>query len=318
MILNVAYSCDENYMKHVMVSILSLLENNKEFEKIHIYLLCNNVSDESKDALRNLVKEPKCGVFFVENSDIEKRLHTDGKFPISGFGRIFLGNMILEDRIIYMDCDSVLNGSLLSLMQLDLGDSVCGVVQDTVSKYYKTVLGNPPKSRYFNSGFILLDLKKWREQNLQEQALKVIDEFHGSVPHQDQGVLNKICYGKTLWLHPKYNFLCPMFEFTPEQLKMMNQGYYSIREIEEAKENPVFIHFTEGFCNRPWREQCTHPYAYLYRKYQEMTPYAGWIEKHGLNKHTQIVKWVYEHLPFPVYRFFCMCLSVRKRIIERK
>ena len=293
MVLNVAYSSDDNYLKHVMASLLSLLDHNREFEVINVYLLCNGIEESNRQKLIELVKNTNANIHFLELSSVRDQIRTDGSFSISAFGRLFLGELVPECRIIYMDCDSIVNGSLMPLVQMDMGECVCAAVQDNVTKYFKVVLGNASDSRYFNSGFLVIDLSKWNALQMQDKAIAVVEEFHGSVPHQDQGVLNKICYGKIMRLHPKYNFQCPMFEMKPEHLIKLIPDYYSEQELKEAKESPVFIHFTEGFSNRPWRKGCTHPYAGLYRKYLDMTPYKGYIEDARINKNAEIVKWFY-------------------------
>lgn len=312
MVLNVAYSSDDNYLKHVMASLLSLLDHNREFEVINVYLLCNGIEETNRQELIELVKNTNANIHFLELSSVRDRIRTDGSFSISSFGRLFLGELVPERRIIYMDCDSIVNGSLMPLVQMDMGECICGAVQDNVSKYFKVILGNTPDSRYFNAGFLVIDLSKWNALQMQDKAIAVIEEFHGSVPHQDQGVLNKICYGKIMRLHPKYNFQSPMFEMKPEHLNKLIPDYYSGQELKEAKESPVFIHFTEGFSNRPWRKGCTHPYADLYRRYLDMTPYKGYIEDTRINKNAEIVKWFYYNTPFPVYRLFCKLIEIRK------
>ena len=153
---------------------------------------------------------------------------------------------------------------------------------------------------------------------MQKKAMEFIKKYHGSVPHQDQGVFNAICYKRILRLHPKYNYQCPMFEYTPKQLQIMNPGYYSEQELQEAKENPTFIHFTEGFRNRPWRDNCTHPNKDIYLRYRSMTPYSGELEHADINKNSLIVYKAYKMLPFPLYRLFLYIILKIKLIRNKK
>lgn len=315
--LNIAYSSDDNYTKHLLVSMVSLLENNKEFEQINIYILSNGITKKNKQLLTDWCQKHNANIQFTEFETISAKIDTDGSFSKSSFGRLFLDDFIDKDKVLYLDCDSVINGSYYDLMKLDISDWLACAVQDNVSAYFKQVIGMKKDDIYFNAGVILFNLKKWREENMQKKAMEMIEKFHGSVPHQDQGVFNAICYKRILRLHPKYNYQCPMFEYTPKQLQIMNPGYYSEQELREAKENPIFIHFTEGFSNRPWRENSTHPNKDLYLKYQSMTPYSGELEHADININSSIVYKAYKTLPFPLYRLF-LYLILKIRLIRNK
>ena len=59
MIYNVAYASDQNYAKHVGISLISLLENNKNLENIHIYIIEDNISEELKEKLLSIVNRYK-------------------------------------------------------------------------------------------------------------------------------------------------------------------------------------------------------------------------------------------------------------------
>ena len=319
--LNVAYSSDDYYVKHLLVSMISLLDQNKDFDSINIYIIDNGIGQDNVELLKKMASKYHAHLKFILFSNIENKVNTDGKFPRSGFGRLFLDDIIEKDVVLYLDCDSVINGSFMELFKMDISDYIAGAVQDTVSNYYKQSIGLKPTDVYFNSGFILFNLKKWREYEMQKKAIQMIERFKGSVPHHDQGVFNAICHNRIKRLHPKYNFQCPMFEYKFAELQEMNYGYYSEKELNEAKSDPIFIHFTEGFSNRPWRTRCTHPYKDLYTHYQSMTPFKGQLENAPINRNSLIMYRAYQHLPFPLYKAFSHivgCLSrTKKRLLCR-
>ena len=312
--LNVAFSCDANYCRHLQVAILSLIDNNREFSCIHIYILDNDIGEKGRRELEELTAGAAAQLHFIPFDSLLDRLKTDRTFPLSAFGRLFLGEIIPAKKVLYLDCDSVINGSFAALLSLDMDGFVCAAVQDTVSEYYKRSIGLNEDDRYFNSGVLWLDLEQWRTLGMQQKALKMIDDFCGSVPHHDPGVINAICRGKILRLHPKYNMQCPMFEYTPKQLQAMNPGYYDAQQLREAVEQPVFIHFTEGFSNRPWRNCCTHPHVQIYRDFQNRTNYAGMLAPGDIHRNSRILRWIYRHLPFPVYRGALWAVEKKKQL----
>lgn len=315
--LVVAYSSDDNYYRHLLVSMISLMSNNQEFDSIKIYILDNGIREENKRNLVSWANQFRSKIIFYPFEHIANKLKTDNKFPLSAYGRLFLDEVVEEDKVLYLDCDSAINGSFYNLWSMGMEDNICFGVQDNVSAYYKTSIGMKKTDIYVNSGVLLIDLRKWREYRMQEHAIEMIKRYKGAVPHHDQGVINAICYGKIKRVHPKYNLQCPMFEYTPKQLKILNANYYTENELKEAFENPVFIHYTEGYSNRPWRKNSTHPMRGIYRKYQEMTEFKGNYEDRTLNSNAQKMLWAYKKLPFEMYKMILLLIEVRKNILRR-
>ena len=58
--LNIIYSSDNNYCIYMGVSILSVLENNKNFNSINIYIVENNINDVNKLKLKKIVESYQC------------------------------------------------------------------------------------------------------------------------------------------------------------------------------------------------------------------------------------------------------------------
>lgn len=312
--LNVVYSSDENYARHVGVSIISLFENNKEFDEIYVYLIDNNISEQSKVLLKNISINYKRKLKFIPFKDLCENLNTDNSYSLSSYARLFLGKLTELEKVIYLDCDSIIEDSFVNLWNLNIDNYYVAGVQDTVNEFYKTSIGLDKNFRYINAGFLLINLVQWRKNNLENQFLKFIDKYKGSVPHHDQGTLNAICKEHILILEPKYNVQCPMYQFTcKEILKMDNiSRYYFQDEIDYAKHNPCFIHFTNGFYNRPWNKKCTHPMKDLYLSYLQKSPWKDKILDGELCRNSKIMKNIYNLTPFSLYCFIHKFISRQK------
>ena len=50
--LHIAFSSDNNYVAHLGVAIISLLENNRNFDMVNIHVLDNGISDENKKLIK--------------------------------------------------------------------------------------------------------------------------------------------------------------------------------------------------------------------------------------------------------------------------
>ena len=191
-------------------------------------------------------------------------------------------------------------------------------VQDTVNPYFVKAIGLSSDDRYINcGGVILIDLNKWREDKQEETFVNYVSEWNGNPPFVDQGTINKLC--KTGILPPSYNVINPMFMYTVEQIKDLFRinNYYSQEEIDDAKNNPVIIHYTGELYNRPWCYECTHPLKDVYLHYLEMSPWKGNLYNNSLSRNCKIQKFVYEKCPYYVYKLMIRFIEFRHNFMKR-
>ena len=156
------YSSDRNYAKLSMVSIASLLENNQDAENIKIYYINNNIGVDYEEKLNNLVKSFGREIAYIDANKIDTSFIAKTWFSVSGYYRILVTEMIPESKIIYLDCDTVVNGSFKELWNLELDNYLFGGVKDTVQDYVATSVGQANNSFYINSGFLYMNLAKLR------------------------------------------------------------------------------------------------------------------------------------------------------------
>lgn len=71
------------------------------------------------------------------------------------------------DRVLYLDCDTLCNGSLHDFYNLNFGDNYAAGVIDCLSEAYYDLFDMDKTSRYCNSGMLLFNIKKWREDNME-------------------------------------------------------------------------------------------------------------------------------------------------------
>lgn len=285
--LHIAYASDDNYVQHLGASLVSLLDNNKEFEKISIHILDNNLSDSNRNRLNWITEQYEREIVFYKLKNLLNSLNKfeiPNTISITAYSRLFLSELIDPniDKIIYADCDSIFNGCLKSLWEINVDNFSIAAVEDHVGINNKIKIGISASCRYVNSGFLLMNLVKIRNEAGLDKMMNVIKKYSGKVQHHDQGVINAAFNHNILCLHPKYNTMTSFYDFKNVQSIEAYYGatkYYSQEIINEAKENPVFIHFTPGFSKRPWIRGCRHPLQNKYFKYLAMTPWKNELEQ---------------------------------------
>lgn len=282
-IMNVLFSSDDKYAQHLGVAIYSLLEHNTAFNKITIYIVDNDISDINKQKLNKTADEfDNAEIIFLPFNKWKNKLHLNMKWDISisSYARLFIADMLPDDidQVLYMDCDVIICESLENLWNTDLNNNVLGAVQDTVNDKTKGAVGLLPEDKYFNAGILLIDLKKWRKQNIGIKCLKFIEEKNGSVTHHDQGTLNGVLNGKWYRLPLKYNLMTIHYIFNYRKNKKYfkdHSNFYLYDDIENAKLHPAILHYVPSFTTRPWVSNCKHPKKNLYWNIISKTP---WID----------------------------------------
>lgn len=309
--MNVIYSTDENYAKICLTSIWSLLETNRNIENLKIYVIDNKIKKETKQKMAKLVKSYNKELIFISCDEICKDLKKKNEFPVSAYARLFIQDYVEEDKIIYLDCDTIVKKNLTSLWEKDLKGNWIGGVEDPLPSYLKQAIEMNENDRYINSGVLLIDLKKWRKINFKAKVEQYMEEHKRNVIHHDQGIINGVCKGKILYLEPKYNLMPEMITMHEKQLKKLYKmkKTYTEDELEEAKTDPYIIHFICKFYNRPWYKECTHPYKEEFLKYYKQI--SDKIESKPLNIKIKIRKFIFENLPFNIY-------VITERILDYK
>lgn len=313
--LSIIYSSDNNYCVYMSTSIISLLENNKEFKYINIYVIDNKISDENKDKLEMIVRLYQRNIIFINFEKYKSYLNLNMQWniSISAYARLFVASMLPNnlDKILYFDCDTLIVNSLEELWNQDINDFYVAGVYDTVSGNTKQAIGLKNTDLYINSGMLLINLKKWREDNLEKRLLDFIDNHNGNVIHHDQGVINGVIKNKKI-LPLKYNLMTSYLMMSRDNMikfYKVEDSFYSQEQIDEAIKNPVYIHYTPGFTTRPWVKGCKHPYVDLYWKYLKLTPWKDFKPiKNNEKFHIKIVNWIYLNLPFDIADFLCKSL----------
>lgn len=308
--LNVVYSSDDGYVQHLAVSMISLLEHNKDIDEIHFFILDNNISKENKNELKNITDIYRRTIKFISIVQVICGINLNTDFSISAYARLFLSSIIKQDRVLYLDCDTIVVNSLKQLLEIDMKNYYVAGVQDSVSLELRSAVNFSDNQRYINSGVLYINLKKWREDNIEKLFKKCISHHNGNVPHHDQGIINSVCQNNIYILDLRYNLYDTALYYRANELKSLFDlpVYYTQEQIEKSRLNPIIIHYTPACYNRPWFYKCNHPYKEDYLYYLNMTKWKGHIihEKNEVTRASRrtIKNIIYNILPFNVYCYF--------------
>ena len=308
-VLNILYQSDENYAPYMGVSICSLFENNRSSGSITVYVIDDGISSDNKDRLSAMAAGYGRDIIFLTGENIAADEDIVRTFEYTRFRKnkhsyykMFTDRLIpdVDDRIIYIDCDTVVEGDISGLLTIDMEDKPIGMVQDSLVAKVKTSVGIDDKDRYYNSGVILIDMKRWKELNCSGRLFEHIRDVrtYGTV---DQDVLNVVLHDEIVTLPVRYNLQPIHMDYTYSQYSRVyrhKEPYYSEGEIAAALKDPGILHFLRYVGESPWHKDNVHPYTPYFDRYLAMSPWKDLEKKpSGKGGIFKIEKLMYRFMP---------------------
>lgn len=250
--MNIIFSSDDNYSPYLAISILSILKTNG---KVSFYVLDLGISQLNKDCIVRIVDcyDGKISFIPIDNNDFINFPKTIDYISFATYARLNLSEYIKDiDKAIYIDVDTLTNGSLDELWNTDIDDYYLAACQDTFidieNSEYKNKIGLDC-STYFNAGVLLINFNKWREDSILKNSIDWLLEYKEIIKYQDQDVLNGILKGKVKFINNRFNF-------TPSERHLIKKGYKSKTEM------PIVIYH---YCGETkfWHKSCDHTNSQL-------------------------------------------------------
>ncbi len=312
----VIYHSSDAFAEVTCVSIVSLLENNKDMSEINILYIEQGMRNESKNRLYSVVEKYGRTIVFMKmpnwSEKLGVKLSTTKKVWLGfGYNRLFVTEFLPEtiDRVLYLDSDTIIEGSLKELWETNLDNYYIAGVDDCLSKSYRKIVEIGYDGVYCNSGVLLINLKKWREDNIKEKLIECVIKHNGYFIFNEQSILNMVFCGKCLILPLQYNTTTLIYAFEYNELIQLRkpQKYsYGAEEFYTARKSTCITHYTGCFyiAKRPWIINSDHPHAQAYNFYRKLTPWNQ--NKYMLDN---------RHLRFRFYIFLCKLLP-RKIMIN--
>lgn len=281
-IAHIVYASDDRFAEILGVSLVSLYENNKDFSDIVVYILDSGISEDNKSKLLSLTEKYKrSGMIFIPAKNISEELSVDvnlDRGSLSQYARLFVSSVLPSelDRVLYLDCDIIINKSIAELWNLDLEGNTIGALNDAFSKYYRKNIDLKENDIMFNSGVMLIDLGKWRNNSIEQKLMSFIKKKNGRIQQGDQGALNAVLSRETYCFEPRFNSVTIFYDFSYDEILVYRKpvNLYSREQIRKAVEDPVIIHYTTSFMSeRPWIEGSNHKYLDKWMEYKKISPW---------------------------------------------
>lgn len=310
---HIVYASDDLFSEILGVSLVSLYENSRDMDDIVVYILDSGITKNNREKILSVCSTyQRSNAVFIPAEDISGILSMDitaDRGSLSQYARMFLSSALPDelDRVLYLDCDTIIRQSIRELWNLDLQGKTVGAVMDAFSKYYRANIGLQPNDIMFNSGVMLINLEQWKKRKVEQKLLQFITDKKGKIQQSDQGALNALLSQDTYCFEPRFNAVTIFFDFTYREMMIYRKPprFYTKEQVKRSVDKPALIHFTTSFLSkRAWVKGCTHRYVYEWIRYKEMSPWKNeplWEEN--------CPKWKYAGRR--IYKILPDCFAVR-------
>ena len=255
------FAVDENYAPFLAVTLRSIIDHfNRDYHYV-VYILTSDLTDYTFKRLAKM-EDPDCEIKFVNIQEqlkkIGGKLFTRDYYTNATYYRIFIQNLFPQyDKVLYLDCDILVLGDISELYNIDLGDNYVGAITedimtniDVFGRYVEEFLGIE-RHKFFNAGVLVLNLKKYREVDVEKQFLKLLGQYKFRVT-QDEDYLNVICKDHVKFIEQGWN-KSPIEDptFDPSTLKLVhykiNYKPWHFDNVKFAEDYWDFVKRTEFY-----------------------------------------------------------------------
>ena len=266
-VVPIFFSVNDAYSPFLATAISSIKVNASRQYTYRIHILTDDISPANRSRLQALSGPDFQVEFFPLSSRLRTlpgvdalQKHCFGAFAsLTIYFRLFIPALFPQyDKAIYLDADLVVPGDISRLWEEDLEDKLVGAVADySIQKiapfmqYIDRYVGVDHR-QYVNSGVLILNCKRLREEDLCGRFLHWAQTYALQTVAPDQDYLNALCWEGIHYLDPRWNTM------PSESLPGLT--------------NPRIIHF--NLASKPWLNEHA-PYEDVFWKYAALSGFEA-------------------------------------------
>ena len=243
---------DDKYTKNLGICTYSVLHNMcPAVEHVRIFVMDCGITEENKAKLRRqAARFDNAELVFhnIEQQLDEVSTQVETHWHKAIYGRLFFPELLAKydnmARLIYLDCDLLMNQPVTELFEMDLQGKCLAGIADGYSYARKLALGIDMDCTYINSGVLVIDTARWTALNASKNIIAYLNSFPEKLIYPDQDAINAVLAHEILILHPRYNFMWAICQNDiPKMLRNIDHFYYSAEELSEGLQDAAIYHY---------------------------------------------------------------------------
>ena len=191
--INIGFVIDNNYCKYTAVVIASILKSGKDNEYAFHIIHDGSISQYNKDKINELKKIKDFSItYYAQNKELhhEQRKDTRSDIPMVTNYRMMISSILKDiEKIIFMDADLIVVNDIKELWDIDVENYYIACCSSESSPFiddYKKEIGIPNEYNYCNTGVMLANLKKWRDDGIESKLFEKEKQYRGIYSFYDQ------------------------------------------------------------------------------------------------------------------------------------
>lgn len=278
--MNLLVTLNSGYVHQLCVMLSSAMAADPQ-ALFHLYVLHSSLSEEDLEQIRTVLGERhKLLPIRVDPEDFADA-PTTGRYPAEMYYRIFAAKYLPQDldRVLYLDPDIIVLGSLRGLYEMDLEKvlfAAASHVGNVMTRLNSMRLESPEEdSPYINSGVMLMNLQRLRQEQRREDVYQYIEKHRSILILPDQDVLSGL-YGPEIQLLDanRYNMTERIFALHPDSEAWL--------DLDWVRDHAVIIHYCGR--NKPWKPGYVGSLGQFYKE-AEADYLARWPQFAAQNTH---------------------------------
>jgi lipopolysaccharide biosynthesis glycosyltransferase len=279
----VIFVADDHYAMPVAAAVTSVAANLDRERKAQVFIVDGGISLTNKSKVMRSENRERVRIQWLQPSESQSDLLKS--LPCGYVGRTAYLKMLVPEllgpeypRIIYLDCDVIVETDINALWEADLGENYVLAVQDLINPFVSSPfglrnwreLGRKADDELFNTGVLVLNAAKWRKENVTLNLVQYLKDHYQYVQLCDQDAMNAVFRGGWGRLDSRWNVL-------PYMNIARSYSLLSKKSHEQLLKRAYLLHFCGP--DKPWSARCRHPQRDRFFRYLDMTAWSGWRPK---------------------------------------
>ena len=228
---------DQAYTEQLTVTMKSIMYHNKS---VDFYIINQGIMPDWFRKMRRIVRNLGGELYNIpfDIGLISAEWRTQNHISPIAYTKYFIPRLIDRERVLYLDTDVIVNGSLTSFFLTDLKGFPVAAVRDVDGS--------------FNTGVMLIDNLQWKDLSVSDQCLELSEDKkseHWELEHfnGDQTILNSVFQDNWLELDKRFNV----------QVGYDLVAFYNHwTEHFNLEDEPLVIHYTTN--RKPWNSSVSY------------------------------------------------------------
>lgn len=278
----VVFAANDTFVPMFAASFQSLIDHCSEDYNYDVVLLNSDITEDNKKLLMNMVNGKQnisLRFFDVTRLVVNYNLKANAHISVETYYRFLIQDVLPDyEKILYLDCDLIVNADVAELYQEDLEGYMLAAVRDAdflgqingankeTRRYIKEEFIMKDPYNYFQAGVILFNETEMRKAYSLDKWLEFASKAY---KYNDQDVLNLYCENHVKYIDMSWNLITDCAHTRVPEVIVYAPDYIQ-KEYKHAHAEPKIIHYA-GYM-KPWHRP-TEDYAEFFWESLRKTPF---------------------------------------------